>query len=124
MVATVLLWVGVAFGVLNIAAHGYFTWQATGDLSGASPLLVTTALFIFVQGRLILGLKGRNPKLRDRLALITGIRVLLLGANAAQVAAVAPVLLLPPIAGLVLQVIGLSLLYVPPGRWVFAKPAQ
>ncbi len=121
--AILLLWAGLAFGVLNIIGHVYLLWQATGQLSGAPPLLVTAAVFIFVQGRLILAVGSRNPSVRNRLAFVTLIRILLVGANVPATLAIAPILVIPPVAGAVFQISALFLLFFPPGSLVFAGSA-
>jgi len=123
-IAILLLWVGLVFGVVNIMGHVFFIWQATGQLTGAPPLLVTAALFIFVQGRLILAVGSRNAKVRDRLAFVTLIRILLIGANVPALLAISPLLVVPPVAGAVFQISALIMLYVPPGSLVFARPAE
>jgi hypothetical protein len=121
--ATLLLWAGLAFGVLNIIGHVFLLWQATGQLTGAPPLLITAAMFIFVQGRLILALGSRNAKIRNNLALITLVRILLVGANVPAMLAISPILVIPPVAGAVFQIAALILLYFPPGSLVFATSA-
>jgi hypothetical protein len=121
--AIILLWAGVVFGVLNLAGHAFLIWQATGDLSGAGPLLLTAAVFVFVQARLMFRLGTRNPRVRDRLAFITLIRTVLTGLSLPALLTTAPWLVLPPVAGAVMQISGLALLYLPPANQAFARRA-
>ncbi len=121
--AIVLLWAGVVFGVLNIAGHAFLIWQTTGNINNAGPLSFTAVVFIFAQARLMFRLRARNPRLRDRLAVVTLIRLVLVGLTLPGLLAIAPWLVLPPAAGAVMQISGLALLYLPPANQAFARRA-
>jgi hypothetical protein len=122
-IAIVLLWASVALGVMNLALHGWLTYQATGQFGASSPLIISAALFIFVQARLILRLHSGQAAVRGRLALITIIRIAALAPSAQALFAIMPAFIILPVISAVLQFVALALVFLPPGSAHFSKPA-
>ena len=123
-IAVMLLWASVALGVMNLALHAWLNEQATGQFGASSPLLISAAFFIFVQSRMILRLHSGNAAVRTRLAVITLLRIFSLVVTAHLLYAIMPALLLLPGIAAVLQLVALGLVFLPPGRAYFAKPAS
>jgi hypothetical protein len=119
----ILLWIGVATGAVNLLAHAWLTWQITGQMGTSSPLVVSAALFIFVQGRLILRLKSCDPNVRNRLLMITVLRIVLIALNLQVQMRVFPALVVLPIMGAMVQLAALGLIYTPPASQLFARRA-
>jgi hypothetical protein len=122
-IAVMLLWSSVVLGLLNLAMHGWLSYQATGRLETSSPLILSAAVFIYVQSRLILRLYSGHAAVRRQLAIITALRGLLLLAGLRQFYTVLPALVLLPGAAAILQVAALALVFLPPGRDYFTGPA-
>ena len=120
--AIILLWTGIIFGAVNLGTHAWLTWQATGQADAVSPIILTTALFIFVQARLVLKLHSGNGAVRNRLLLITLLRIALLVPALERMLAIAPALVILPLIAAVLQLAALGLLYLSPARHRFSKP--
>jgi hypothetical protein len=118
-----LLWAGVALGAVNLGLHAWLGYRAGGQVAAASPLILTAALFILVQGRLILALHAGNFVVRKRLLVITLLRLALLVPQAEQILLISPLLVILPAIGALLQLGGLALVYAPPASQRFARPA-
>ena len=122
-IAVMLLWMSVALGVMNLAVHGWLNYQATGQLGASSPLIISAAIFIFVQARLILRLHSGNAAVRLRLLVITVLRIVVLAPSLHLLYAITPALVLLPVISAALQAVALGLVFFPPGSSYFAKPA-
>jgi hypothetical protein len=122
-IAVVLLWASVTLGVMNLALHGWLNYQATGQFNATSPLIISAAIFIFVQARLILRLHSGNAAVRMRLLVITVLRIVLLAPSLHLLYAIMPALVLLPVIAAVLQAVALGLVFFPPGNAYFARPA-
>jgi hypothetical protein len=122
--AVMLLWAGVALGVVNIGLHAWFVWSATGDMHGMAPLVFGAGLFIFMQARLILRLHSGNAAVRGRLVIIILLRFALLTPSLQALYVAMPALALLPVISALLHVVALALVFLSPGSAYFAKPAQ
>jgi hypothetical protein len=122
-IAVTLLWASVALGVMNLGLHAWLIYQATGKVDASSPLLISAAILIFVQSRLILGLHSGNPTVRTRLLFITLVRMVALAPSVHILFGIMPAFVLLPGAAAVLQLVALGLVFLPPGSAYFAKPA-
>jgi hypothetical protein len=122
-IAVILLWAGVVLGAINLGLHAWVTYQATGQADASSPIVITAALFIFVQARLILLLHRRNPAVRNRLLMITLVRLALLLANSISLLAYAPLFVILPVLAALCQLAALAIVYLPPANQLFARPA-
>jgi hypothetical protein len=120
--AIILLWTGIVLGAVNLGAHAWLIWQATGQADAVSPIILTTALFIFVQARLVLKLHSGNGAVRNRLLMITLLRIVLLVPNFERMIAIAPALAILPLIAALLQLTALGLLYLSPARHRFSTP--
>ncbi len=120
--AITLLWIGIALGALNIGFHAWRAWATGGQADAISPIIATAAVFIFVQGRLVLKLHSGNAAVRNRLLLITILRLALLAPNLRELIAAAPPLAILPVLGGLVQLAALALLFIPPGSHRFARP--
>lgn len=121
--AIILLWVGIALGALNIGFHAWLTWASGGWADAVSPILATAAVFISVQSQLVLKLPSGNASVRNRLLLITILRLALLLPNFHHFIEASPPLAILPVLGGLVQLAALALLFTPPGSRRFAKPA-
>jgi len=119
----ILLWIGVATGTLNILAHAWFSWTLTGQVDTSSPLILSAAIFIFVQSRFVLMLKSCNPSVRSRLLMVTVLRIVLIGLNLPMQMRAFPALVVLPIIGAMVQLAALGLVYTPPASQLFARRA-
>jgi hypothetical protein len=125
-IAIMMLWAGVAFGLIAVAARSFALQTIIGGNDGTTgtSLLISGLVLIFLQGRLIMRLSAGQGAVRGRILLLAIFRILVYVPNFVEMMAVSTYLILPALIAAILQLGALFLLYTPPGSHRFATAGR